>query len=223
LRANIWRTVELQAKWGLQNHVPGDITDISILEEYVYETKPESALEKQFRRQGYSVLVYTQFLYPVPVPPDKAARFRPAYHPKNVFYGAIEIETSFYETAYYFMKERILFKKPTSSAEPKTVFEVGFKDSKAQMIHGLPNIAAIMDRNDYSASHAYTKATVCNSIYYPSARRAEGNCIAAYEIEVLDKEPSKQMGVRFTFDGKKQACKVDTDSGEIWIEWKVVS
>lgn len=222
MKANIWRTVESQAKWGLQNHVAGDIIDISILEEYVFETKPESALEKQFQRQGYSILVYTQFLYPVPVPPDKAARFRPAYHPRNVFYGAIELETSFYEAAFYFMKERILFKNPTSSAEPKTVFELGFEDQNVQKIHDLPNIAAIMDRNDYSASHAFARTTACHSIYYPSSRRAGGNCIAAYEIKLLDRVPSKQMVVRFIFDRKKQACKVDAGSGEIWIDWKVV-
>jgi hypothetical protein len=219
----LWRIAEEQAASSLQNSVDADEGEIDFLEGLVAETKPEKVLERKFIQMGYHYLVYSQFRYPPPVPSQYQARFKPPFHGNNVFYGSIETATSMHEYAYHWMRQRLHLKKLKRKAEPRTLFAVDLSDDHITDLTKHPNLANIMAKTDYSASHAFVKANRCSSILYPSIRHQGGLNVAVNDIGLLGKQPCRQENIRLTFDAKIQACKIKTAFQTFTILWGQVS
>lgn len=223
MKGELWRIAEEQAASSLQNSVDADEDEIDFLEGLVAETKPEKILERKFVQMGYHYLVYSQFRYPPPVPSEYQARFKPPFHGNNVFYGSVEPDTSMHEYAYHWMRQRFHIKKLKRKAEPRTLFSVDFDDPNITDITHNPNLANIMHKTDYSASHAFVKTNQCSSILCPSVRHFGGLNVAVSDISLLGKQPCHQENIRLTFDAKIQACKIKTAFQTITILWTQVS
>ena len=112
-------------------------------------------------------LIATPFRYR---PPLKVGRFCPPFG-KNIFYGSLTEETALYEHAFHFMKERIHVRKIETQTGARTLFSAAADDSRAVRIHEDNRFMAIMNKNDYSASHQFiTSNPDATFIYYPSCR-----------------------------------------------------
>ncbi|HYX34762.1 MAG TPA: RES family NAD+ phosphorylase [Oligoflexus sp.] len=223
MKAELWRIAEEQATSSLQNNVEADEDEIDFLEKLVAETKPEKTLERGFIQMGYHYLIYSQFRYPPPVPSQYQARFKPPFHGNNVFHGSIESKTSLHEYVYHWLRQRLHLKKLSKKAEPRTLFTVDFDNPSITDIKHHPQLAEIMHKTDYSASHAFVKANTCTSILYPSVRHPGGLNVAVNDIAFLRKIPSHQENIRLTFDAKVQACKIKTAFQTLTIAWSQVS
>jgi hypothetical protein len=220
----LWRTVEDQSEYALQKVVPGGKEDLGLLEDYADEYKPNKKVVNDANYLGYHYLIYTPFRYPPPIPPEHAARFRPPHSLKNVFYGATDLNTSIIEHAFYFMRERRHLANPTGSGEQRLNFTVNFDANGMVDITGLPNIQAIMDRRDRSASNDYIKQNPCESLLYPSARNPSGKCVACFEIRKLARNPSSSQRLRFTYDKAQDRCEVKDENHQLTVvDWKSVS
>jgi hypothetical protein len=225
LKYILWRITEDQASWFLRNNTPCDEEEVGLIEELVSETKPNNDLVREFERRGYHFLVYSQFRYPPPIPPEYEARFKPPFYSKNVFYGSIELYTSYYEYAYHWMRQRIHLPTVSLTAEERTVFSVSFSDRSIVDIHHHKDIAAIMNKADYAASHKFVKENQhINSILYPSARKVGGKCVSTYDIKNLSKTPKEKDNIRLVFHTKKQDCVIyDSSNQPVTIKWRDVS
>jgi hypothetical protein len=223
LTGELWRIAEEQAASSLQNSIDADEEEIDFLEWLVAETKPEKLLERKFIQMGYHYLIYSQFRYSTPVPSEYQARFKPPFHKNNVFYGSIDQDTSMHEYAYHWMRQRIHLKKLKRKAEPRTLLSVDFADANITDIMRHPNLANIMHKTDYSASHAFVQTNQCSSILYPSVRHQGGVNVAVNEITLLGKKPSHLENIRLTFDAKIQGCKLKTAYQTVTILWSQVS
>lgn len=155
-------------------------------------------------------LIATPFRYP---PPLNNARFRPPFG-KNIFYGSSAEETSLYEHAYHFMKERIHLKiSPSTGA--RTIFVVAANELNATKIIHENNFTAIMDKNDYSTSHQFIinhpKTTY---IIYPSCRDPQQRDNAAIlDINLLEKNPKWESSIKYFYDNSKKIIR--------WIDYQL--
>ena len=221
----LWRIVEDQANWVLRNNVQGDDDDIQLLEELVNETKSLTDQEIEFQRKGYHILIYSPFRYDLPVLPKYQVRFKPPYHNKNVFYGSLETQTSYYEYAYHWMRQRFHIKNLSTAAERRTIFSVNFKGKNVIDIQDHPNIDAIMDKNDYSASHSFASQNKKGTpILYPSARKQDGLNMAIMNITDLEKKPDEKHSIHLIFSSREEKCRIIThEEKDLYIFWKEVS
>lgn len=163
-------------------------------------TKPD-LLHKEWHR-----LIATPFRYSLPCPPSRQARFRPAYFDRNILYCSLRSTTVLYEHAYHFLKERIHLTRSRDYGQ-RTAFTLFLNEEAVTDIHGHPDIKAIMDRQNYSASHAFikTKADV-KILSYPSCRDSErGPNYAALEITALGKDIGDERTLAFYFDQADQS------------------
>jgi hypothetical protein len=199
----IVRVIEAQA--GLYSYKVTQDEELAIQLESVLEmTKP-----KLFQPRWHK-LIYTPFRY---TPPHKNGRFRPPYG-KNVFYGSKNEETTLYEHAFHFMKERIHL-NITPATGLRTIFCVEADDKNSTSIVKERNFPAIMDKNDYSASHQFvTTNPNVSFIIYPSCRDPhKRDNVAILDINHLEKTPKWDSTTKFFYDNHK---KIIT-----WIDYKL--
>jgi hypothetical protein len=121
------------------------------------------------------------------------------------------------------MRQRLHLKKLKRKVEPRTLFAVDFSDDHITDLTKHPNLANIIDKTDYFASHAFVKANRCSSILCPIVRHQGGSNVAVNDIALLGKQPCHQENIRLTFDAKIQACKIKTAFQTITILWGQVS
>jgi hypothetical protein len=215
------RIVEDQASHTPTRTITDTQDEYNFIENLVEETKPP------IPATNHHYLIRTQFRYPLPVLPKYQARFRPPFFPKNVFYGAFQRETSFYEAAYHWLRERVHVKDLSMTPEPRTHFTVDFDDSTATDLCNHPNITRIMDRNDYSASHDFIAKNVdVSSIIYPSCRDPRnGNCAAVFDLLALGERPLSTEPLLLIYDCVNKSCSMigpEVDP-KIVIAWSLVA
>ncbi|TAK77309.1 MAG: RES domain-containing protein [Gammaproteobacteria bacterium] len=181
------------------------------LELLIETTKPKNLLA------AWHPLIATPFRYN---PPHPQARFRPPYG-KNIFYGAFIEETSLYEHAFHFMKQRMHLNIKTETGI-RTLFFVDADNTQSIQIKNATNCTAIMDKNDYTASHQFVlsnpKATF---IIYPSCRDPyQRENAAILNIHYLGKNPKWESSIKFFYDNvKKQITWLDY---QLHIQWNQV-
>jgi hypothetical protein len=198
------RIVEDQA-----THTPTrSITDTQ--EEYEFIENLIEGSKPAIKTAPHHYLIRTQFRYPLPVLPQYAARFRPPYFHKNVFYGSLERPTSFYEAAYHWLRERVHLKGLSQTPEPRTHFTVDFKDPDSSDISTHKDISKIMDKNDYSHSHAFIRKHVgATSLIYPSCRDPQHRkCAAVFELSTLGEKPLSTEPLYFIYDSQRLSCTI---------------
>jgi hypothetical protein len=182
------------------------------LESLLEYTKPK-AISAQWHR-----LIATPFRY---TPPLKNGRFR---HPfgKNVFYGSVAEETSLYEHAYHFMKERIHLTVPQETGS-RTIFVVNANNASAIHITQDKNSKTIMDRKNYTASHEFiSNHPQIHFILYPSCRdpKARDNA-AILDIHLLGKNPHWESSIKFFYDNRQKI--ITWLDYQLSIEWEQVA
>jgi hypothetical protein len=172
-----------------------------ILQELINRTKPEPYYSE------WHDLIATQFRYPLPVGLKYQARFRPPHSMANVLYASELKTTAQYEHSYHFLKFRLGLKK-TKRTGQRTLFSI--KVLQGIYIDDLsnhPDLAALTDPNDYTASHRYVQENPSSQVIrYPSCRDPERRCnIAVRDISALDKQAHSEQILSFSYDRKKHA------------------
>lgn len=215
------RIVEDQASHTSTRTITDTQDEYDFIEELIEESKPD------IPTANHHYLIRTQFRYPLPVLPKYAARFRPPHFHRNVFYGAFQRYTSFYETAYHWLRERIHVKGVSLTPEPRTHFTVEFDDSKATDICRHREIAKIMDRNDYTRSQEYVlKNPKVVSIIYPSCRDPKkGTCAAVFDLLTLGERPLSTEPLYLIYDSEEKTCTISGPEVDppIVIPWGLVA
>jgi hypothetical protein len=177
------------------------------LELLISMTKPANAYPE------WHPLIATPFRYPSP-PPHLQARFRPLYG-KNIFYGSAIEETALFEYAFHFMKQRQFSVTTPAESGVRTIFIVDANNKGSVNIKNHNNISAIMNKNDYSASHQYIKSNPNQTfIIYPSCRDPQmRNNAAVLDIHHLEKFPKWESTIKFFYDYKLRRIN--------WIDYKL--
>ena len=197
--------------------------EYEFLESFVEDSKPA-----YLGLDGYDLLVQTPFRYKLPVPNRFAARFRPGFFHKNVFYASKKRDTSLYEASYYFLRQRHYIEGLSQTPEPRTLFVAGVNLKGAADLRSHPEIEKIMDRNDYGASHHYMEANRDTEVLlYPSCRCPNrGTNVAVFKIGRLEKKPTSQETLTFVYDSGKKAVRIFGGSGKelmLIVHWKEVT
>jgi len=172
--------------------------------------------------KAWHPLIATPFRHSLPCPPNKQARFRPAYFNRNILYCSLSSDTVFHEHAYHFLKERIHLVGSRDYGR-RTAFTLFLNEKAVTDISSHPNIKAIMNRRDYSASHEFIKTKPeVKIISYPSCRDPKhGINYAALDITALRKEIGEERTLPFYFDQAAQSI-LWTELG-LEIFWKDVN
>jgi hypothetical protein len=163
-------------------------------------------------------LIATPFRYNPPH--HQPARFRQIYG-KNVFYGSLIEETTLYEHAYHFMKQRIHLNIRTETGT-RTIFFVNADNKNAIHVKNDKHFLLIIDKNNYSASHQFVAANPqATCILYPSCRDPKQRDNAAIlDIKRLEKNPTWESSIKFFYDNnKKQMTWIDY---QLHIQWTEV-
>ena len=191
---DVMRIVEYQASLSSYRATQNEerATQLELL---IEATKPSNLYAE------WHPLIATPFRYS---PPHPQARFRPLYG-KNVFYSSLAEETALYEHAFHFIRERRHLSTQASSGN-RTLFAVAADDREAIKIKNDKKHAAILDKNDYTASHDFILAHPhIRFILYPSCRDpARRENAAVLDINQLEKNPAWEKNIRFFYDNQKQ-------------------
>jgi hypothetical protein len=215
------RIVELQAHTGTRE-LASTQEEYDFLEELIESTKPLIDPRK------WNYLIRTPFRYSTPVGLEYAARFKPPFSERNVFYAGCSLQTAEFEIGYHWLRERVHLTGLSVSAEPRTYFTVGFNDAMMVDLSSHPNINQIMDRNDYSYSYAFiAENPTVSSIMYPSCRDPnQGECVATFELSTLDQQYSSSTTLHLIYDEPRKALRIVDPSGihpDQCIEWSQVA
>lgn len=215
------RVVEDQASHTPIRAITDTQEEYDFIEDLIEQSKPA------IPATNHHYLIRTQFRYPLPVLPKYTARFRPAHFHKNVFYGAFEKSTSFYEASYHWLRERIHVKTLSITSESRTHFTVDFDASTATDICKHRDIAKIMDRYDYTRSHEFVRKNPnVSSIIYPSCREpSNGHCAAVFDLMTLGERLNSVEPLYFTYHANTKTCTISgpqVDSPMI-VPWGLVA
>jgi hypothetical protein len=186
------------------------------LESILEETKPK------LPAKGWHPLIATPFRYPLPVSPTYQARFRPPFFPKNVLYASRELRTALYEHAYHFLRERVHLKGVRETGQ-RSAFALFITSSHITDLRQHEAIAQLMNRRDYTPSHAYIQAhPEAQALLYPSCRDPRrGDNFAVLDIHALAKHIGTQETLSYFFEPAHPSI-VWMDYG-LRITWKEVS
>jgi hypothetical protein len=168
---------------------------------------------------GWHPLIATPFRYN---PPHPQARFRPLYG-RNVFYGSLIEETALYEHAFHFMKQRMHL-NIESDTGIRTIFFIDANNhQQALHVHTAPDVNAIIDKNDYSASHQFIQANKqATFILYPSCRDPlHRDNAAILDINHLGKNPKWEAAIKYFYDNNKQ--EINWLDYHLHIQWTQVA
>jgi hypothetical protein len=162
------------------------------------------------RQPEWHDLIATPFRYDLPVLPRFQARFRPPYFLKNVFYASAFLDTALYEHSFHMMRQRIHLQVGKRRIKNETGIRTGFSvdadNSSAVRLHKLPEASKILDKTDYSASHAYVHANPQEDfIVYPSVRDPQHrDNMAIMRIDRLSQQLKTECQLNFFYDYRKK-------------------
>ena len=200
---DIWRMVEVEAE--SQSRLLTDTEEeYEFLERYIDSGKPS------YPAGEHHFLIRTSFRYQAPTPPEYAGRFKEPMSHVQGLYGSVAPQTTFYEVAYHWLRERVHLPSPTQSPEPRTMFSVSFRDNVAYDIGDEPNVAQIMSRQDYSASWQFVRShPEVRSIIYPSCRCPDrGRNIFTRDIGTLGRTPKDLVNFNLILRAGEKSCYV---------------
>jgi hypothetical protein len=193
------------------------------LELLIEQTKPPLK-----HHSSWHDLIATPFRYSLPVPTSYSARFRPPASHRNVFYASTYLETALFEYSYHFMRQRVHLlqgkrRRKYTETGTRTSFSVNTDDSGATDIRADPNVTALMDRHDLSASHAFIRShATIPYLVYPSTRDPnQRDNVAIFEITKLSRTLNFEQPLNFFYDFKKR--EVFWINKELKILWSQVS
>lgn len=191
LRLSPWRVVEAQHQVSTRKLVDSTEEQI-LLEEMIDQVKPPD-----ITRGRIHYLLFTPFRYP-PLP--HGSRFG-SRHERGIWYGSLELRSSFAEVAYY----RLLFLE-ASRAELGTVTTAltaftatmrtlrGVDLTKAPFDRYRSKIASPVRYDSTQPLGAEMRAGSVEAFTYPSARDAEGGTnVAAFVPSVFGKSKPKLL------------------------------
>jgi hypothetical protein len=212
----VYRVVESQSQLYAQQATSSS-DKAAYLESVLESTKPKR------HDHDWHKLIATPFRYPPPVPAENAARFRPPFYSRNVFYASGHYLTTLYEHGFHFLRQCIHLRGAVRESGLRTLFSMFIVSEEIADIRGQSGIQSIMDRRDYSASHAFIlKNPEVRVLLYPSCRDSKkGDNYAVFDIHCLAKDIGTEGVIAYSFDPLKSSL--------YWIklglsiEWKQVS
>lgn len=215
----LWRIVE----FGFNNEkysrkVTSSEDHASALDLLLERSKPVHS------HQEWDPYIFAPFRYSLPVPSVYSARFRPPYFSRNVFYGSFSKETSFYESSYHFMKERVHLNNHEESGH-RSLFSVNCDISNTLDICKDPDVDKIMSRSSYEKSYTIANLALDKSgIVFPSCRDPEKKeCAAMYEISCFEKNINTELSISFKYSSDKSLCWYKHKLVNLTIHWEVVA
>ena len=213
------RIVELQAENVIFN-IASSERNADFIEELVEDTKPDLNFE------DYHFLIATAFRYPPPVPPEYAARFKPAFYPRNCLYASLEVRTSVYEFFYHWLLTWSHIKGLDTKVESRTHFQFEFNDKSLVDIRNHKDIDKLMDRHNYEPSQDFVRTLdKFDSILYPSCRDPEeGDNVATFNIKTLGKKILSEQTLQFHYVEEEMKCVVRLPvAGDVYtVRWQDV-
>jgi hypothetical protein len=200
---DIWRMVEVEAE--SQSRLLTDTEEeYEFLERYIESSKPP------YPPGDHHFLIRTSFRYEAPTPPEYAGRFKEPMSNVQGLYGSVYPQTTFYEVAFHWLRERVHLPSPTQTPEPRTLFSVSFQDSAEHDIASEPNIAELTSRIDYSASWQFVRNhPEVRSIIYPSCRCPQhGRNVFTRDIETLGRTPKALINFNLILRAREKSCYI---------------
>lgn len=167
---------------------------------------------------GWHPWIAEPFSRPLPVPEAMAARFKPAGFHKNVYYCSKSLETAVYEQSYHFMKQR-LHLPAVPPVDSRIGFSVGLAEESVTDIRAKPEIARIMDRGDFSASHAFIRLNPdVRVLLYPSCRDpGRQDNFGVFELPALGRTILRQQPLTLHWDpGTREAAVPELGLSIAW-------
>ncbi len=215
------RIVEVQATT-VTHQLTDTAEEYEFIEGLIETTKPEAP------SGPWHYLIRTPFRYPLPAGVDYAARFKPPFSSRHIFYGTCLLRTALYEFTYHWLKERVHLIGLSQTEELRSRFAVGFLDPTLTDLTVDPGIHLIMDRRNYTASHQWADAhPEATSILYPSCREPErGSCVAAFKLESFDLRPAESGLLFVSYSERARAAQIRDPAGIMpseRIHWKDVA
>ena len=147
----------------------------------------------------------------------KGSRFSDGSY--GVYYAAGDLPTAIAETAYHFTQFAADSDDGIRYEDMRVL--VGRIDADFHDLEGVPEAdrRPLLDPHSYVASQAFAAALRINStngIHYPSVRRADGRCVAAFRPKAVG-IPKQTKHLKYYWDGSAVRRYFDYET-EAWIE-----
>jgi hypothetical protein len=202
LDVSAWRVVQSQAisfYQKIDNLTTEEAIELNIAIEM---TKPLLNLDHELWHE----LIYTPFRYPLPVGVDFAARFRPPFSLKNIFYCSKEKVTSYAESAHHALWERLHLIEKEDEIIPKTIFGIIINNYENFYLikSNDPELKIIMSNNYKKSYEIASREDNKDGFIYPSARIKEGTNFAISNIHSLEKDVINQSDCYFKYSVKNE-------------------
>ena len=222
-KADIWRMVEVEAD-SQSRLLTDNQEEYEFLERYIDSGKPP------YPPGEHHFLIRTAFRYELPTPPEYAGRFKEPYGNGKGLYGSMAPNTTFYEVAYHWLRERLHLPAPSQTPEPRTLFSVEFYDEQAFDIRDESNLGDLTSRADLQASWQFVRShPEILSIIYPSCRSPNRDLnVYIRDIQTLGLTPKALVPFLLILRASEKACYiVNKNYDDRWpslvIPWSMVS
>jgi len=147
----------------------------------------------------------------------KGSRFSDGSY--GVYYAAGDLPTAVAETAYHFARFAADSGDDIRYEDMRVL--VGRIDADFHDLEGVPEAdrRPLLDRDSYVASQAFAAALrikPTNGIHYPSVRRPDGRCVAAFRPKAVG-VPKQTKHLKYYWNGSAVRRYFDYET-EAWIE-----
>jgi RES domain-containing protein len=138
----------------------------------------------------------------------------------GAYYAASELQTAIAETVHHFEKFALDSDDPPRSEDMRVL--VGTFDAEVEDLNAQdePVRARLLDPDDYAISQAWARglrARGANGVYYPSVRRAGGECVAAFWPNVPG-IPLQERHLQYHWNGECVDRYFDY-AEDFWRDW----
>lgn len=138
----------------------------------------------------------------------------------GAYYAASELQTAIAETVHHFEKFALDSDDPPRSEDMRVLvgaFDADVEDLNAQ---DEPVRTRLLDPDDYAASQAWARGLRdlgANGVYYPSVRRAGGECVVAFWPNVPG-IPVQERHLQYHWNGERVDRYFDY-AEDLWRDW----
>jgi RES domain-containing protein len=147
----------------------------------------------------------------------KGSRFSDGSY--GVYYAASDLPTAIAETAYHFARFAADSDDGVRYEDMRVL--VGRIDTEFHDLESVPeaDLRPLLDPNSYAASQAFATAlrvSQTNGIHYPSVRRPDGRCVAAFRPKAVGM-PKQTKHLQYHWDGSGVRRYYDYET-ETWTQ-----
>lgn len=175
----------------------------------------------------WKMFVQSPFEYPLPIPKEYAARFKPAGYNRNCIYLSEDQLSSIFEAAFYFYRGRANLKDQSHKSQQRILLGISIATNNAidTCNYSAINLNRLTNKNDYSPSQDFVNKIKINfdAIRFPSCRKSGGYNIATYEQELFKKHTLVTQPAWFSSEKGTIKVIILNDALAYKIKWSDVS